>query len=96
MLETVTDWEPERRLAYSITGLPPVLRSMTNTWQLADHGASTELTLTSSIDTGPRPPQKVVARIIGRILAKASRQMLDGLDHHVRALQANRQEGATA
>lgn len=93
VLETVTEWEPERRLAYSITGLPPVIRSVTNTWQLEDHGASTEVTLTSTVDAGPRPPQQVVARVAGRALAKASRQMLDGLDRH---LQAQQRQGASA
>ena len=87
VLETVTEWEPERRLAYSITGLPPVIRSVTNTWRLADLGGTTEVTLTSSIDAGPRPPQKVAARVVGRVLAKASREMLDGLDRHVQAQQ---------
>lgn len=87
VLETVTDWEPERCLAYSITGLPPMIRSVTNTWRLADLGGTTEVTLTSSIDAGPRPPQQVVARVVGRALAKASRQMLAGLDAHVQMLQ---------
>lgn len=96
VLETVTDWEPERRLAYSITGLPPAIRSVTNTWRLVDLGQTTDVSLTSSIDTGPRPPQKVVARIVGRVLAKASHQMLDGLDHHLNARPTNRQQAATA
>lgn len=87
VLETVTEWEPERVLAYSITGLPPVARSVTNTWRLVSGGAATAVTLTSTIDTGPRPPQKVVARVVGKALAKASRQMLDGLDSHLQAQQ---------
>ena len=87
VLETVTEWAPERVLAYSITGLPLVIRSVTNTWQLDDRGAATEVTLTSTIDTGPRPPQKVVARVVGKALAKASRQMLDGLDAHLHTQQ---------
>ena len=90
VLETVIEWEPERRLAYSITGLPPVIRSVTNTWRLDERGATTGLTLTSSIDTGPRPPQQVVARLVGRVLAKASRQMLGGLERDVRATHQNR------
>lgn len=84
VLETVIEWEPERGLAYSITGLPPVIRSVTNTWRLDDLGGTTEVTLTSEVDAGPRPPQHVVARIVGRVLAKASQQMLTGLEHHVR------------
>lgn len=87
VLETVTDWEPDHRLAYSITGLPAVVRSVTNTWRLADLDGATEVTLTSSIDAGSRPPQKAVARIVGRVLGKASRQMLDGLDRHLQDQQ---------
>lgn len=83
VLETVTHWEPDRRLSYTISGLPSVIRSVTNTWQLDDRGGSTDVTLTSSVDAGPRPPQQLVARIVTRVLAKASRQMLTGLDHHL-------------
>ena len=96
LLEIVTQWEPERRLAYTISGLPPVIRSVTNTWKLDDRGGSTTVTLTSSVDAGPRPPQQVVARIVGRVLAKVSRQMLDGLEQHLadRDQQADQEASA--
>lgn len=83
LLERVVEWEPGSRLSYSIEGLPPVLRSVTNTWTIEGAGDATDVTLTSRIDAGPRPPQQLVARLIGRALAKASRQMLAGLKHHV-------------
>ena len=83
LLERVVAWEPEHRLAYELHGLPPVVRSVTNTWTLAGSGDSTAVTLTSRIDAGPRPPQQVMARIVGRVLGKASRQMLAGLTAHV-------------
>ena len=79
LLEEVVEWEPGERLAYSIEGLPSVVRSVVNTWTLVADGDSTTVTLTSRIDAGPRPPQQLVARAIGKGLAKASRQMLDGL-----------------
>lgn len=88
VLETVVAWEPERRLAYTISGLPPVIRSVTNTWRLDDLGGTTAVTLTSAIDAGPRPPQQLVARVAGRVLATASRQMLSGLDEHLREVAA--------
>ena len=87
LLERVVEWTPGERLAYVIEGLPPVIRSVTNTWQLAGSDHSTRVTLTSTVDAGSRPPQKVVARIVGRGLGSASRQMLSGLKRHV--------EGAT-
>ncbi len=84
VLETITAWEPETRLAYSIDGLPPVVRSVTNTWQLEPSAAGTRVSLTTVVDAGPRPPQQLVARLVGRAFAKASRQMLTGLDQHLR------------
>jgi len=85
LLETVTVWEPEQLLGYSISGLPSVIRSVTNTWSLRASGSTTDVTLTSEVDAGPRPPQQVVARVAGRALAKASRQMLDGLAEYTPA-----------
>ena len=76
-------WEPGRQLCYSIEGLPPVVRSVTNTWKLDGTDGGTAVTITSRIDTGPRPPQQVVARVFGRVLAKASRRMLEGLKTHL-------------
>jgi len=83
LLERVVEWEPGERLAYSIEGLPPVVRVVTNTWCLEDAGSATTVTLTSAIDAGPRPPQQLIARGIGKGLAKASRQMLAGLKTHL-------------
>ncbi|MEM8621708.1 MAG: SRPBCC family protein [Actinomycetota bacterium] len=79
MLEEIVEWQPGRELAYSITGLPPVVRSVTNKWCIDSSGANSRVSLTSIIDAGPRPPQQLVGRILGRVLAKASRDMLGGL-----------------
>lgn len=83
LLERVTEWEPTRRLSYEIEGLPPVVRSATNTWELFPWGGGTQVTLTSHIDAGPRLPQQLIARVVGRASAKASRQMLAGLRRHL-------------
>ncbi len=81
VVETVERWEPHVSLRYAITGLPAVVRSVTNTWQLTPNGTqSTTVTLTTEIDAGPRPPQQLVAKLVGRKLAQASEQMLVGLD----------------
>lgn len=82
VVETVTEWQPGEALAYTIEGLPPVVRSVVNRWTIepaADTGGA-DVTLTSTIDTGPRPPQRLVAKAIGRRLAAASDEMLAGLD----------------
>lgn len=82
LLERVVDWVPDQRLAYAIEGLPPAVRSVTNAWELQPSGGSTTATLTSRIDAGPRPPHKLVARAVGRLLGKASQEMLAGLKSH--------------
>ncbi len=82
LLERVVTWDESKTLAYDIEGLPPVVRSVRNEWRLEPAGAAkTVVTLTSSIDCGPRPPQKLIAKIVGRRLAKASATMLDGLNN---------------
>ncbi len=83
LLERVTDWHEQEQLSYVIVGLPPVVRSAVNTWALEAHGDSTMVTLRTRVITGPRPPQQLVGRVLGRVLAKASREMLDGLKAHV-------------
>lgn len=79
VLETIESWEPGVELSYRITGLPPVIKELTNTWQLEAASSGTRVTLTTHIDAGPRPPQQLVAKAVGRKLAQASDQMLEGL-----------------
>ena len=83
LLERVVDWQERDRISYAIEGLPPVVRSTINTWALEAHGDSTTVTLTTQIDTGPRPPQQIIGRALGKVMAKASREMLAGLKTHV-------------
>lgn len=92
--ETVTVWEPDATLAYTITGLPPVVRTVSTTWRLAaaDGGATTDVTVTSEITPGPRPPHRVAARVVGRVLASAADRMLTGLDSHLAATRPARSE----
>ncbi|MDJ0768986.1 MAG: SRPBCC family protein [Ilumatobacter sp.] len=79
LVETVTVWEHERAIGYTIDGLPPRIRSVINTWRLSPSGSGTAVRLTSEVDAGPRPPQQLLARAVGRRLARASDQMLTGL-----------------
>ena len=90
LIETVTTWEPGSTLSYAITGLPPVIRSVANTWRLESHGTGTLVTLTTEVDAGPRPPQQMIARVLGRKLAAASQEMLAGLSARI-----NEQERAS-
>ncbi|MFP5322868.1 MAG: SRPBCC family protein [Acidimicrobiia bacterium] len=85
LLEVVDVAEPGRRLGYRIEGLPPVLRSVRNEWVLEPAAVGTAISLTTTVDAGPRPPQRLVARLVARRLAKASDSMLDGLARHLTA-----------
>jgi uncharacterized protein YndB with AHSA1/START domain len=97
LIERITIWEPPARLAYDLAGLPPVVKSAVNEWSLcADpgNGERTTVTLASHIDCGPRPPQQLLARVVGRRLGAASTTMLDGLTQRV-AAQTTAQPAAT-
>jgi hypothetical protein len=92
LVETVTEWTPpdgDHRgiVTYTLEGLPKVVRSVTNSWRLDADGGRTAVTLTSTVDAGPRPPQKLIARIVARKLASASGEMIAGLTAHVTASQ---------
>jgi len=82
VVETVEHWEPGAALRYAITGLPPIVRSVTNQWSIESHGDATTATLTTEIDAGPRPPQQAIAKAVGRKLGQASDEMLAGLATH--------------
>jgi uncharacterized protein YndB with AHSA1/START domain len=88
LVETITVWEPPSRLAYDLGGLPSVVRAAINEWRLEvcpTDADSTVVTLATHVDCGPRPPQRLVARIVARRLAGASDVMLDGLAAHLAA-----------
>jgi len=80
LVERVVTWDEPETLAYDIEGLPSVVRLARNEWRLEPAGAATVVTLTSMSDCGPRPPQKLIARIVGFRLARASTSMLAGLN----------------
>jgi uncharacterized protein YndB with AHSA1/START domain len=84
VLERVTSWEEPERLAYSIEGLPKVVRTATNEWVLEPiDEAATRVSIASTVDCGPRPPQELVSRVVAGRLAKTSVAMLDGLARHL-------------
>jgi hypothetical protein len=83
LVERIVTWEPPRRLGYRIEGLPARLGAVTNEWTLTAEGAGAAVTLTTTVSTGPRPPQLLVERVVARRLAMASKQMLAGLADHL-------------
>ena len=83
LLETVDELEAGLHVGYRITGLPPVLREVRNSWSVASDGTATVVSITTTVDAGPRPPQQLVARLVARRLARASDSMLAGLAAHI-------------
>lgn len=79
VLETIETWEDCVELSYRISGLPPVIKHVTNTWRLGASGRHTLVRLTTEIDAGSRPPQQVIAKVVGRKLGEVSDQMIAGL-----------------
>ncbi len=84
VVERVVDWDtPSMSLAYDIDGLPPIVRSVVNRWTVEPVDGVVQVSVTTEIEAGPRPPQRLVARVIGRRLAGVSDEMLAGLDRHL-------------
>jgi Polyketide cyclase / dehydrase and lipid transport len=79
LLERVLTWEPNVGLSYALEGLPLVVRSATNTWTIVEKANGSQVTITSRVNAGPRPPQQLVAKVVGHKLGQASNQMLAGL-----------------
>jgi Polyketide cyclase / dehydrase and lipid transport len=87
LVERITAFDPPRALAYDIEGLPSLVRRVTNRWTLAPApSGSAVVTLTSAVEIGSRPAQKLAERVLCRFLARQSDVMLAGL--------ANRLENA--
>lgn len=84
LVERILEHDAPRALAYDIEGLPPRLRTVRNRWSLTPDGsAATIVSLTTTVDIGPRPPQKLAERVVARVLAKQSDVMLAGIAAHL-------------
>ncbi len=80
VVERIVEHDAPRALGYDIEGLPKRLKTVRNRWTLVpDSDTSTVVTLTTTVEIGPRPPQQLGERVVGRVLAKQSEQMLAGL-----------------
>ena len=86
LIERVTAWEPDHRLAYEIEGLLPLVKSATNTWTLTPTADGTLVSLATRVDTGKRPDKALIGAGIARKMAEASDMMLDGLATHLEDL----------
>jgi ribosome-associated toxin RatA of RatAB toxin-antitoxin module len=80
LVEQITEFEPARALAYDVEGLPKRLRRFNNRWSLrpADDG-TTIVTLTSTVEIGSGPLQKLAESLVCRVQVRQSDLMLAGL-----------------
>ena len=84
LVEQITEFDPPRALSYDIEGLPTALRRVTNRWTIAptqgySKGESSVVTLTSTVEIGSRPPQRLAEHALCWFLARQSDSMLAGL-----------------
>ncbi|MCV7032108.1 SRPBCC family protein [Mycobacterium sherrisii] len=87
LVERIIEFDPPHVLAYDIEGLPRLLGRVSNRWALAPNAPeATAVTLTSTVEIGSRPHQKLAERLVCRVMARQSDSMLAGL--------ANRLENA--
>jgi ribosome-associated toxin RatA of RatAB toxin-antitoxin module len=80
LVEQITEFEATRALGYDVEGLPKRLRRFSNRWSLrpADDG-TTIVTLTSTVEIGSGPLQKLAERVVCRVQVRQSDLMLAGL-----------------
>ncbi len=83
LIETAATWQPGASLSYTITGLPRVIRRVVTTWTLTPSGDRTGVDVQTEVDAGPRPPQRLIAALVGRRFAAANDELLAGLAAHV-------------
>lgn len=79
LVETVTVWEPDTQLSYTIDGLPPIVGTATNTWRLEPSKRGVLVTLTTDIPTGRNPVRKLAATKALERMSIASNSMTSGL-----------------
>jgi len=79
IVERVITWEPPARLGYRLEGLPARLGTITNEWTLTAVGQETEVTVTTTVDAGSRPPARLGEKAVSRKIASESETLLAGL-----------------
>jgi hypothetical protein len=87
LVEQITEFDTTRALAYDVEGLPKRLRRFNNRWSLRQaDDRTTVVTLTSTVEIGSRPLQKLAERAVCRIQIRQSDLMLAGLANRLEKL----------
>jgi uncharacterized protein YndB with AHSA1/START domain len=88
LVERITEFDPPRALAYDVEGLPRWLGRVNNRWTLTPSTGGTVVTLTSTVEIGSGPLQRLAERIVARVSAKHLDAMLAGLAHRLEGSHA--------
>ncbi len=81
LLETATVWKPDRRLAYRISGLPPILAHVVTSWDL-EVTSDRACTVTVSTEIGQGTP-RLVARLALIRISRVNRSLLSDLERRL-------------
>lgn len=79
LVERITEFEPPHVLAYDVEGFPRQLRHLNNRWTLRPAAGGTSVTLTTTIEIGHNPVQRLAERAVARFSARQLDTMLTGL-----------------
>jgi hypothetical protein len=80
LVETITEFDPVRVIAYDVDGLPKRVRRFANRWSLQPTGrAATIVTLTSTVEIGSGAVKKLAEHAVCRVQIRQSDIMLAGL-----------------
>ena len=80
LVETITEFDTTRALAYDVQGLPKRVRRFNNRWSLRPvANGGTVVTLTSTVEIGSGPMRKLAERAVCRVQVRQSDIMLAGL-----------------
>lgn len=88
LVERITEFDPPRALAYDVDGLPGLLGRITSRWTLTPSTGGTTVTLTSTVDIGSNPVQRLAERIVARGTAKQLDALLAGLTRRLESTHA--------
>jgi hypothetical protein len=86
LVETITEFDVMRALAYDVEGLPRQVRRFTNRWSLRPSGGRTVVTLTSIVEIGSGPMRKLAEQVVCRVQTRQSDLMLAGLAQRLEKL----------
>ena len=79
LVERITDFDPAHSMAYDVEGFPRRLRRLRNRWTLDPTTGGTVVTLTTTIEIGQNPLQRLAESAVARFSAKQLDAMLTGL-----------------